>query len=299
MTLYALTLVGPNLTQPKVTSLTDQLATRGLAVRESRWLAPAYALDMVLELEIMNPDQIGSLVLDVRRALPRIDVALQPIEGRRKALLVADMDSTLVPTETIDEMAAAHGVGEAVARLTDQAMQGRIDFAQALMERVAMVKGLPVAQVESLGQNQAFNPGAQILAATMAAHGARLVLVSGGFTHVTQHIAARLGLHRHVANQLAVMDGRLTGGLGLPLVDGAMKRQILEEECTNLGIRPAQATAIGDGANDSAMIQAAGLGVAYHGKPVLQKRADAAINNGDLTSLLYFQGYRHDEFITP
>lgn len=292
---HAICLVGSNLTQPKIDSLVAALREQGLDLSGSRWLNEGHALDLYLDLA---PDAAVRLTAQVRRALPSIDVAVVPTEGRAKALMMADMDSTLVQGETIVEMAQAYGVGEEVARLTDQAMRGRLDFAAALMDRLALLKGLPLSTVEAVGQNLQLMPGAQTLCATMAAHGARLVVVSGGFTAASGILAERLGLHNHIANQLAHANGVLTGGLGLPLVDGAYKLEMLREECAGLSIGPDQAMAIGDGANDSHMVGAAGLGIAFYGKPVLQSAATAAINHGDLTTALYFQGYTHEQFVT-
>lgn len=241
----------------------------------------------------------AAVVQDVRRALPQVDVALVAIESRRKSLLVADMDSTLITSESIVEIAHLAGVGQAVSNLTSQAMRGRIDFAEALIDRVKLVAGTPEAQVAALGHQADLTPGAAALCATMAAAGARLVMVSGGFTQISQVVGQRLGLHRTVANTLAVADGKLTGGLHLPIIDGQMKAQILAEECASGNIWPDQVLAVGDGANDLPMIGAAGLGVAFYGKPLVQAAADAAINHSDLTTLLYFQGFSDDEIIHP
>ena len=295
---HAICLVGATLTQPKIDSLVAALADQGLTLTGSRWLNQAKALDLYLDLAPAEAQRLTALV---RRALPSIDVAVLPIAGRAKALLVADMDSTLVVGETIVEMARAHeqaGVEAEVARLTDLAMRGRLDFTAALMDRLALLRGLPVAAVEEIGRTLKLMPGAEILCKTMAVQGARLVVVSGGFSAASAVLAQRLGLHNHVANQLVHVDGVLTGGLGLPLVDGAYKREVLLQECAGLGLRRDQALAIGDGANDSALVSAAGLGLAFYGKPVLQNVAAAAINHGDLTTALYFQGYAADQFAT-
>lgn len=291
---HALCLVGSNLTQPKIDSLQAALRSRGGQIEGSVWLSPGRALDVYVNLPPEAPR--AAILADVRRALPSIDAALVPLENRRKDLLVADMDSTLVTSETIVDMAARAGVGQEVENLTNKAMRGKIDFAEALMERVKLLTGMPMAEVEALAQEVTFNPGAEILCATMKAHGARLVLISGGFTHVTQHVAARLNLDRHVANKLAVVQEKLTGGLGLPLVDAAMKAEVVRQECAEGALDRSQILAVGDGANDLLMLGEAGLGVAYYGKPVLQAKADAAVNHGDLTTLLYFQGYGDQDF---
>ena len=294
---YAMCLVGRTLTQPKIDSLRAGLSARGFEVGESVWLSPRYALDLYLEApEGMDP---GPVVQDVRRALPQVDAALVPMENRRKSLLVADMDSTLITSESLVEIAEAAGQGPAVANMTSQAMRGRVGFVESLMDRLKLVAGTPESLIQDLGAQAVLSPGAQVLCATMAAEGARLVMASGGFTQVAHKVAQRLGIHRTVANQLVVVDGALSGGVHLPIVDGAMKAEILREEADLGGLTPDQTLAVGDGANDLEMIQLAGLGVAYQGKPVLQAAAQAAINHSDLTSLLYFQGYCEDELIRP
>lgn len=294
MSSHALCLVGGNLSQPKIDSLQASLKGRGLPVQGQKWLSPGKALDLYLEVE----GDTRGLIDGVRRALPSVDVALVPLEGRCKQLLVADMDSTLIPSESIVEMAAIAGAEEAVASLTNQAMRGRIDFAEALIDRVKLLEGLEAEAVAALGHQTDFSPGAQTLCATMRAAGARLVLVSGGFTLISGVVAKRLGMHHHVANTLALIGGRLTGGLELPLVDAAMKGEVLADELRAQRLHASDALAVGDGANDLAMIGLAGLGVAYQGKAPVQAAADACINHTDLTTLLYFQGYSKAEFVT-
>lgn len=293
---HVLCLVGAHLSQPKIDSLVAGLAKRKLPITGSKWLSPRRALDLYLDipLSLSTP----GLVQDVRRALPSVDVAVLPRAHRRKRLLVADMDSTLVIGETIVDLAQLAGVAGEVDRLTSQAMRGRLDFAEALIDRVKLLKGLKVDQVIEVARSVALSPGALTLTRTMAASGARLVLISGGFTRVSAGIAARLGMDRHVANILAEAKGVLTGGLGLPLIDGAMKAQIAREERTELGLKPDQVVAVGDGANDVGMLGEAGLSVAYRGKPVLEAKANALIAHSDLTALLYFQGYEDQDFQT-
>ena len=294
MTAHALCLVGGNLSQPKIDSLQASLAGHGQPVQGQKWLSPGKALDLYIDLKIAA----DGLITSVRRALPSVDVALVPLERRRKRLLLADMDSTLIPNESIVEMAAIAGAEEAVANLTNQAMRGRIDFAEALIDRVKLLKGLEAEAVAALGQQTDLSLGAKTLCATMAAAGARLVLISGGFTLISAIVAERLGMHHHVANKLALMAGRLTGGLELPLVDAARKAELLGEEQRAKRLALADTLAVGDGANDLGMIASAGLGVAYHGKALVQAAAQACINHTDLTTLLYFQGYAEAEFVT-
>ena len=226
-------------------------------------------------------------------------MAVLPIHNRRKSLLVADMDSTLITTESIVEIARIARVEAQVESLTRQAMQGRIDFAEALLTRVRLVAGTPVESVEALGHEITLTDGAEVLCATMAAHSARLVMVSGGFTAMAAVVASRLGLDRFVANEFVITSGTLSGGLKLPLVDADTKVEVMHAEAASLGLSPLQVLAVGDGANDVPMLQRAGLGVAYYGKPIVQAAATAAINHTDLRSLLYFQGYREQDLIYP
>lgn len=292
---HVLCLVGGSLSQPKIDSLQAVLSARGISISGSDWLSANYALDIYVEVPIGL--EIRPVVQDVRRALPKVDVALVPMDNRRKSLMMADMDSTLITSESIVEVGKAAGVEQKIAFMTGQAMGGRIDFTQALLDRVRLVSGTPIKIVEELGQQVELSPGAEILCATMKRNGARIVMVSGGFTSVAEPVAKRLKLDNFVANEFAVADGRLTGGLKLPIVDSTMKAEVLVGEAEELDLEVSQILAVGDGANDLPMIEAAGLGVAYRGKSVVQAAADAAINHTDLTTLLYFQGYREHELV--
>ena len=289
MSIYALCLVGPNLTRPKIEILQANLRTWSIVVQDSKWLSPGYALD--LYLEGIDGGKTPLVLQQVSRSLPQVDAALIAKEGRRKQLLIADMDSTLIAEESIIEMAAKMGVEQAVASLTNQAMQGKIDFNQALFERVKLLKGMRIEDIQAIARAATLNPGAQTLCATMRAHGARLLMVSGGFNQICQSVADRLHIDRYVANTLAIAGGKLTGGLGLPIVDAEMKGDVLRQECLAQNINTDQVLAVGDGANDIEMLNMAGLAVAYYGKPALQKVAGACINYTDLRTLLYFQGY--------
>lgn len=225
------------------------------------------------------------------------DVCVQPSEGRRKRLLIADMDSTIIGCECIDELADFAGVKAQVAEITERAMRGELAFEGALRERVAMLKGLGLETLQACFDDRVrLNPGAEILVRTMAAHGARCVLVSGGFTFFTSRVMATAGFHANRANTLGDDGSVLTGQVGEPILGREAKLTALREETAALGLTPADALAVGDGANDLAMIEVAGLGVAYRAKPVVAEKAHAKVDHADLTALLYFQGYRAEDF---
>jgi phosphoserine phosphatase len=226
-----------------------------------------------------------------------VDVCVQPAEGRRKRLLVADMDSTIISCECLDELADFAGLKAEIAAVTERAMAGEIPFETALTERVARLAGLElVALQRTYDERVRLNPGARTLAATMSAHGARCVLVSGGFEFFTGRVAAAAGFAAHRANRLIDDGARLTGAVGQPILGREAKLAALMEEAAALGLGLSETLAVGDGANDLAMIEAAGLGVAWRAKPVVAARADARVDHADLTALLYFQGYGADEF---
>ncbi|MEW6390064.1 MAG: phosphoserine phosphatase SerB [Pseudomonadota bacterium] len=226
-----------------------------------------------------------------------VDFAFQPAENRRKRLLIADMDSTIINVECLDELADFAGVKAQVSEITERAMRGELAFEGALRERVGMLKGLSVDALQSCyDQRVQLNPGARTLVSTMAHHGARCALVSGGFTFFTSRVAQAAGFHLNRANTLIEQGGALTGEVGDPILGKEAKLAALREETAALGLTPADALAVGDGANDLAMIEAAGLGVAYRAKPIVAAQADAKVDHTDLTTLLYFQGYRAEEF---
>ncbi|WP_454715034.1 phosphoserine phosphatase SerB [Caulobacter segnis] len=226
-----------------------------------------------------------------------VDFAIQPVENRRKRLLIADMDSTIINVECLDELADFAGVKEQVSEITERAMRGELAFEGALRERVGMLKGLGVEALQSCyDQRVRLNPGAETLVRTMAKHGARCALVSGGFTFFTSRVAQAAGFHLNRANTLIELDGKLTGQVGDPILGKEAKLAALNEETSDLGLTPADALAVGDGANDLAMIEAAGLGVAYRAKPIVAAQAHAKVDHADLTTLLYFQGYKTKDF---
>lgn len=238
----------------------------------------------------------------LRGLLPGIegaDLALLPAAGRRKRLLISDMDSTIIGQECLDELAGFAGLKAEISAITEQAMQGELDFEEALLTRVGKLAGLPVDKVAECYRTRiTLNPGARTLVATMAAHGAHCLLVSGGFTAFTSRVAEAAGFHSHRANTL-IDDGKvLTGDVGRPILGREAKLVALDEAATALGLARADALALGDGANDLAMIEAAGLGVAFQAKPVVAAKAHAAIRVSDLTAALYFQGYSDAEIIS-
>ncbi len=227
-----------------------------------------------------------------------VDLVVQPYSNLRKKMLLADMDSTMIQQECIDELAAEAGVGAHVADITARAMNGELDFEDALIERVGLLKDLPAEMIaQVIAQRITYMPGGRELVGTMKAHGAYAALVSGGFTSFTAQVSAALGFDENRANTLHIADGKLTGKVGRPILGKAAKVQALEEITTRLGITDADVLAVGDGANDLGMLSRAGTGVALHAKPAVQAQCDVRINYGDLTALLYLQGYARDEFV--
>ena len=229
----------------------------------------------------------------------RADTCVQMAEGRKKRLLIADMDSTIIGCECLDELADFAGLKEQISAITERAMRGELEFEAALRERVAMLKGLPLdALRQTYEERVRLNPGARTLVRTMSEHGARCVLVSGGFEYFTRRVAAAAGFAADRANRLLDDGAALTGAVGEPILGQAAKLAALEQEAAAGGLAMHQTIALGDGANDLAMIEAAGLGVAYRAKPIVAAKADAKIDRTDLAALLYFQGYGAHQFVT-
>ncbi|MGB0660523.1 MAG: phosphoserine phosphatase SerB [Mangrovicoccus sp.] len=280
----------PCLTQQDVDALVQ--AWQG---REVRWLAEGEAAEF--RTGIMPADQWA-----VWRELQakRIDLAVQINNSRRKKLLLADMDSTMIQQECIDELAVEAGIGERVSDITARAMNGELNFEEALIERVGLLSGLPVSVIDRVYKERIqFTPGGAELVATMRGNGAHAALVSGGFTAFTSRVAAALGFDTNQANSLLEENGTLTGAVGMPILGKAAKVEALESLTAQLGISAADVLAVGDGANDLGMLGVAGMGVALHAKPSVAAQCDLRISFGDLTALLYLQGYTKDEFIQP
>ncbi|WP_421932661.1 phosphoserine phosphatase SerB [Phenylobacterium sp.] len=293
----ALTLVSPTpeAAQAGVDLVNAALAGARARVKEPRLLGPG-AYDLSVEALALAPVRIA--VANALEGLP-VDACVQHWNGRRKRLLIADMDSTIIGCECIDELADFAGVKDKVSEITERAMRGELDFESALRERVAMLKGLSVDVLQRCYDERVeLNLGARTLVRTMAAHGARAFLVSGGFSFFTSRVAEAAGFHANRANTLIEANGLLTGEVGRPILGREAKLAALREETSALGVTPAEALAVGDGANDLAMINEAGLGVAYRAKPIVAAEADAKVDHSDLTALLHFQGYAVQDFVT-
>jgi phosphoserine phosphatase len=262
----------------------------------AQWLFDEVAVD----IPFTGSEDIAAITARLREAkgdLP-IDIVVQSRIDRRKKLFLADMDSTMIGQECVDELADFAGLKAHVASITERAMRGEIAFEPALRERVALLKGLPVSVVdEVLKKRITLTPGGRELVATMRAHGAYTCLISGGFTLFTNAVASQIGFQENRANELKVADGKLTGEVAEPILGRATKLATLIELRESFDLDNLDTLVVGDGANDLGMIEAAGLGVAYHAKPAVAAAAAARIDYGDLTALLYAQGYRRDEFV--
>jgi phosphoserine phosphatase len=293
------TLISPP-DQPAVTeALAHKVAQYMPDSRAAEWLAPGIAADVVFgDSDEIDPQRAIKDLREIVGDAP-VDVVVQPHEGRRKRLLVADMDSTMIGQECIDELADYAGVKGRVAAITERAMRGEIEFAPALRERVALLKGLPAVVIDKvIAERIRPTPGGPTLVATMRAAGAYTCVVSGGFTAFTSNIAATIGFDEQRANTLIVdSSGNLTGTVTEPVLGREAKLETLNALRERLQLAREDTLAVGDGANDIPMVAASGLGVAYRGKPALREAAVACIDHGDLTALLYAQGYRREEFV--
>ncbi len=272
----------------------DKAAQALRGIERRRLLDEGVAADVVFTGEI-GPKRAA---LEADFADEPVDVIVQPLAGRQKRLLVADMDSTLIGQECVDELAAYAGVGQRVEAITERAMRGEIAFEPALRERVALLAGLPESVIaEVLRDRITLNPGARTLSLTMRARGARVAIVSGGFRRFTRAIAERIGADEDRANELEIVDGKLTGKVVEPVLGQDAKLGALYEIAVKMGLPLADTMAVGDGANDLSMLLAAGLGVAYRAKPTVAASAQTRIDHGDLTALLYAQGITREEFV--
>ncbi|MEZ2330491.1 phosphoserine phosphatase SerB [Mesorhizobium sp. RCC_202] len=272
------------------------MASRAAGASVVHWLAENIACDVVLP-EV--PD-VGALTANLRAALASepVDVIVQPAQGRKKKILLADMDSTMIDQECIDELADEIGVKSHVAAITARSMNGEIAFEPALRERVALLKGLDTTVVDRIIANRlTLAAGGRALVRTMRANGAWTALVSGGFDVFTSRIADMLGFQENRANRLIEQDGKFTGMVAEPILGRAAKAEALLDIAAKIGVKAEDAVAVGDGANDLDMIRLAGTGVALHAKPSVAEQARIRIDHGDLTALLYLQGYRREEFI--
>lgn len=296
---FVVTLIaGPQtsaLDQGLIDTVTGLLHDLGFDDGVVEWLDPGRACD--IGFDRIEPDRLTRALRALLADRP-VDFGVQATAGRRKRLLVADMDATIVTSETLDELAEHAGLKTKIAAITGRAMAGELDFAAALRERVGLLAGLPVVALEETLAKIALTPGAGALVRTMRANGAYTVLVSGGFTQFTETVGARADFDETHGNLLAIEHGRLTGSVAEPILGQDAKLRILEQTAAARGIGHHEICSVGDGANDAAILAAAGLGVAYHGKPPAKSAAKACIDHGDLTALLYLQGYRRDEFYT-
>ena len=258
------------------------------------WLSVDEAAEFEMPSKPGNQDSVWS---DLQNAC--VDLVVQPTIGRRKKLLIADMDSTMIRQECIDELAAEAGVGDYVADITARAMNGELDFEAAIDERVGLLAGLDEAIIAQVIANRiSYMPGGFALVQTMKQNGAYTALVSGGFTAFTSRVGDALGFHENRANTLEIQDGKLSGKVIRPILGQQAKLDALTEITKAKGISAVDALAVGDGMNDLMMLNAAGTGVALHGKPALQQACEIKINHCDLTALLYLQGYHRDEFVS-
>jgi len=281
------------LTAGDISAARDRLADAGcVPLEEWGWLDSGVAADIVFGLD---PKAARFALEDV---FPATDVIVQPLEGRRKALLVADMDSTMITVECIDELADYAGIKPQIAEITERAMRGELDFGSALDARVLLLKGLDEGVIaRCLADKVKIMPGAKALVRTMKANGATAILVSGGFTRFAEPVAQEIGFDRAIANVLGLANGTLDGTVGKPIIDADTKLRTLLGARVEFGLADTATLAVGDGANDLTMIKRAGLGIAYHAKPIVAAAAGARVDHNDLTALLYAQGYAQTEWM--
>lgn len=289
---------GPRLDDALLSRVTTNLIDAGLPPSKPNWLSEGEAVD--LEVPGTERDVVQAHAGEAIEGRA-IDIGVQVNTDRRKRLLIADMDSTIIQQECIDELADAMGLRDTVSAITERAMRGEIDFDDALRARAKMLAGLDADAMETVYQERIkLTSGAKTLVATMRKNGVLTALVSGGFTFFTGRVRARAGFDVDQANELLIdATGKLSGHVREPILGRAAKLKALNDLAAERGLPLAETMAVGDGANDLAMIEAAGLGVAFHAKPAVAAQADVQITHNDLTALLFLQGYRRDEFVTP
>jgi len=288
--LFIATLIAADLPKGEVSAAIDRLDAAGCLPAAHVWVENDEACDI----------QFGHDLATARAALEgqgAYDAVVQPAEHRRKKLIVADMDSTMITVECIDELADYAGIKDQVAAVTEAAMRGELDFGEALDARVALLRGMDEGVIDRcLAERVKVMPGAKALVRTMRGWGATAILVSGGFTRFAEPVAREIGFNLAIANVLEVADGKLTGMVAKPIVDASTKLATLSGAVLSMGLETHETLAVGDGANDLAMITQAGLGVAYHAKPVVAEAAGARIDRGDLSALLFAQGVARKEW---
>lgn len=275
-----------------ISSAADRLAAAEVKILTRRWIEPGKALDLCFS----GDPRIARIALE--GSIMAVDVIIQPETNRRRRLLVADMDSTMITIECIDELADYAGIKPEIAAVTEAAMRGELDFEGALRSRVALLKGLPERAIEQcLAERVMIMPGARALVATVRSQGGYAILVSGGFTRFAEPVGAQIGFDQVIANRLGISNGALDGSVVGSIVGAMTKRDTLLGALAANGWAAADSLAVGDGANDIPMIEAAGLGLAYHAKPKTRAAASAAILHGDLTAILFAMGYARRDWV--
>jgi phosphoserine phosphatase len=270
------------------------LAVSGAEIGNPIWLSDNQACDIPFNyLSIEDADKTGR---DSLASAP-IDILSQPQKNRKKRLLIADMDSTIIQGETLDDMAELAGIGPQIAKITARAMNGEILFRDALLERIAMFSGMNASLLDQIANGVTLTPGAETLVQTMAAQGAYTALVSGGFSCFTERVAQRVGFDFNKGNEIEIINNSFSGKIIEPIITKTTKKETLEALAQKQKIGMGETLAVGDGANDIPMLHAAGLGVAYHAKPVVVANVNAQVEHTDLTTLLFYQGYKKSEFI--